>query len=184
MKQRMRDSAPFSLSTISVGAPMKLTVNTFTNFRVYTIVRGTETIGSCAIYCLLASIIGQGGGLIRACIKDVTSTFDDTNPHTNVPPYATHGHGHRQASSDMVVPHAISRAVAHAIRGAGFAGQRALSAAGPGPAGGAADRDTPDAKCAKSAGSSLIKVLTANHVCVDPIRHFAGGTLCRQTVTQ
>ena len=58
--------------------------------------------------------------------------YDDTNPHTNVPPYATHGHGHRQASSDMVVPHAISRAVAHAIRGAGFAGQRALSAAGPG----------------------------------------------------
>ena len=59
--------------------------------------------------------------------------------------------------------------VAHAIRGAGFAGQRAFfgSAAGPGR-GRTAIYQT---KCAKSAGSSLIKVLTANppglRLCVD-----------------
>ena len=60
--------------------------------------------------------------------------------------------------------------VAHAIRGAGFAGQRAFfgSAAGPGR-GRTAIADPPhhQTKCAKSAGSSLIKVLTANRVCVD-----------------
>ena len=57
--------------------------------------------------------------------------------------------------------------VAHAIRGAGFAGQRAFfgSAAGPAAAGGTAIYH--DEVCKVPAGSSLIKVLTANRVCVD-----------------
>ena len=72
--------------------------------------------------------------------------------------------------------------VAHAIRGAGFAGQRAFfgSAAGPGR-GRTAIYQT---KCAKSAGSSLIKVLTANRVCVDLFGTSLAALCADSAVTQ